>query len=251
MQLSFDFYYDIEFEQYAEKKHLSHSLTKMVLILPESILILDTTLKMITGYYENGFVVMDRKKIFYKYLKKNLIYDILSYCPILFQGFYKEVIFNNSHSYGVILKCLQLLVFCKLKRIRTMIQNFEQIIVLNGEHDYILSFFKVCLKIVFTAHINACVWHAVAYNNHMDDSTWLDSSGLRGASWTTKYWNSLYWATSVMVTSGYGEKVSPQNHTELFTGVCILLVSSFAFGFTLNSMKEIFDQISKNESEFK
>lgn len=251
MQLSFDFYYDVEFELYAEKKNLSHFITKFFLLLPESILILDTSLKMITGYYENGTIVTDRKKILLKYLKKNLIFDILSYFPILMQGFYKDVIFNVHASYGIIMKFFQLLVFCKLKRIYAMIQNFEQIIVLNGEHDYLLSLLKVCLKLVFTAHINACVWHAVAYNNNMDDTTWLDSSGLRGLSWTTKYWNSLFWATAAMCTMGYGEKISPQNNTELFTGFCILLVSSFALGFTINSMKEIFDQMSKNEKELK
>ena len=251
MQLSFDFYYDVEFEHYAEKKDWSHSLTKMIELLPEAILILDTSLKMITGYYENGLIVMDRKKIFVKYLKKNLIFDILSYCPILIQGFYKDVIFNISASYGVILKAIQLLVFCKMKRIHTMIQNFEQIIVLNGEHDYILSLIKVCWKIVFMAHINACVWHAVAYNNSTDEVTWLISSNLIGSNWAVKYWHSLYWATSAMVTIGYGEKISPQNNTELFAGVCILLVSAFMFGFTLNSMRQIFNQMSKNEDEFK
>lgn len=251
MQLSFDFYYDLEFELYTAEKGWSHSLTKALLVLPEAILITDSTLKMITGYYENGMIVMDRKKIFLKYLLKNLIFDILSYCPILIQGFYKEVIFELSSSYGVVMKAMQLLVFCKLKRIHTMIQNLEQIILLNGEHDYILSLVKVCWKIVFGAHVNACVWHAVAYYNNMNDFTWLDYSDLKGASWVTKYWTSLYWATSSMVTIGYGEKVSPQNNTELFTGVCILLVSSLIFGFTLNSMKQIFDQMSKNENEFK
>ena len=251
MQLSFDFYYDVEFELYTTEKGWSPMLTKAILVLPEAILILDSSLKMITWYYENGMIVMDRKKILFKYLLKNLIFDILSYTPILIQGFYRDVIIQLSMSYGVILKVMQLLVFCKLKRIHTMIQNLEEIIVLNGEHDYILSLVKVCWRIVFGAHVNACVWHAVAYYNNVDNITWLDYANLRGASWVVKYWNSLYWATSVMVTIGYGEKVSPQNNIELFIGVCILLVSALIFGFTLNSMKQIFDHMSKNENEFK
>ena len=251
MQLSFDFYYDVEFETFSEHQGWSHSLTKAILVLPEAILILDSSLKMITGYYENGLIVMDRKKILLKYLLKNLIFDVLSYCPILIQGFYKEVIFSLSSKYGVVLKAMQLLVFCKMKRIHTMIQNLEQIILLNGEHDYIVSLFKICWKIIFAAHVNACVWHAVAYYNNVNDYTWLDYANLRGTGWVLKYWNSLYWATSAMVTIGYGEKVSPQNFVELFTGVVILLISSFMFGFTLNSMKQIFDQMSKTETEFK
>jgi len=249
MQLSFDIYYDDQFELYALSKNYSPQVIQFILMIPEAIMITDTMLKFITGYYENGVIILSKKCIIKKYLKKGLIFDILSYCPILIQGFYKNKVFNNS-SVGFLLKGLQLLVFCKMKRINTLLRNFEDVIVLNGKHDYLLNLVRVCFRIVFVAHINACVWHSIAYYN--DGSyTWLLAGKLINENWVTKYWNSLYWAVSVMVTLGVSEKMSPQNNYELFFGVFIILVSAFIFGYTLNSMRQIFDLMSKNESEFK
>ena len=249
MQLSFDIYYDDQFEKYAHSKHYSKSAIDFILMIPEAIMITDTCLKFITGYYENGIIITDKEKIVHKYLKKGLIFDILSYCPILIQGFYKDLVFNNA-SAGLLLKGLQLLVFCKMKRINTLIRNFEDVIVLNGKHDYLLNLVRICFKIVFVAHINACVWHSIAYYND-DNYNWLLAGKLIDATWVSKYWNSLYWAVSVMVTMGVGDKMTPQNNIELFVEVVIILVSAFIFGYTLNSMRQIFDLMSKNEAEFK
>lgn len=249
MQLSFDIYYDDQFTKYAHSKHYSPEVTHFILAIPEVIMICDTCLKFITGYYENGIIILSKSKIIKKYLKKGLIFDILSYCPILIQGFYRDLVFNNSQA-GILLKSLQLLVFCKMKRINALIRNLEDVIALNGKHDYLLSLVRVCFRIVFVAHINACVWHALAYYNS-DEYTWLLAGKLIDASWVSRYWNSLYWAVSVMVTMGVSEKMDPQNNVELFFGVAILLVSAFIFGYTLNSMRQIFDLMSKNETEFK
>ena len=249
MQLSFDIYYDEQFELYAHSKHYTPTAIQFILMIPEVIMITDTMLKFITGYYENGVIILSKEKIIKKYLKKGLIFDILSYCPILIQGFYKDKVFNNS-STGLLLKGLQLLVFCKMKRINALLRNFEDVIVINGKHDYLLNLVRVCFRIVFVAHINACIWHSIAYYND-GEYTWLLAGKLIDATWVSRYWNSLYWAVSVMVTLGVADKMSPQNNVELFFGVAILLVSAFIFGYTLNSMKQIFDLMSKNESEFK
>ena len=249
LQISFDIYYDDQFEKYASSKGYSEHIISFILLIPEIIMITDTTLKFITGYYENGIIIMSKEKIIKKYLKKGLIFDILSYCPILIQGFYKDKVFTNS-STGLLLKSLQLLVFCKMKRINTLLRNFEDVIVLNGKHDYLLNLVRVCFRIVFVAHINACVWHGIAYYND-SEYNWLLASELIDANWVSKYWNSLYWAVSVMVTMGVGDQMSPKNNVELFFGVAILLVSAFIFGYTLNSMRQIFDLMSRNETEFK
>ena len=250
MQISFDIYYDEQFTILMESKHISSNITHFILMIPEAIMITDTLLKFITGYYEQGIIIMSKEKIIKKYLKKGLIYDILSYCPILIQAFYKDSIFKSNGDIGLILKFLQLLVFCKLKRIHTLLRNFEDVIVLNGKHDYLLSLVRISFRIVFVAHLNACVWHAIAYYSSYE-KTWLIYAGLADGTWVEKYWNSMYWAVSAMVTVGFGEKVSPQNPMELAVGVCILLISAYIFGFTLNSMRQIFDLMSKNENEFK
>lgn len=121
----------------------------------------------------------------------------------------------------------------------------------NGKNDYLLSLVRISFRIFFVAHTNACIWHACAYYNSSASSTWLDYGHLKDSPWTERYWNAMYWAVSSMVTTGFGEKVSPQNNTELVVGVGILFISAFMFGFTLNSMGQIMESMSKNENEFK
>lgn len=251
LQISFDIYYDEQFTILMDSKEISPAVTHFLLTIPEIILVIDTVLKFITGYYEQGVIIMSKKKIIIKYLKKGLLFDILAYCPILIQAFYKDSIFKSNGDLGLILKFLQLLVFCKLTRINVLLRNFEEIIFLNGKHDYLLNLLRISFKIFFVAHVNSCVWHACAYYNSVSTSTWLTYAQLKDGSWVEKYWTSMYWAVSSMVTTGFGEKVSPQNTMELAVGVGILFVSAFAFGFALNAMGQILEAMSKNENEFK
>ena len=245
MQLSFDFYYEIEFEELLEHYHFHHNLSSFLVFLPEFCLIIDTLLKFNTGYYENGLVITHRKHIIKHYLKNGIIFDMLSYCPIFIQSLTR----NSNFSF----KVLQILVFCKSKRIQIIINNFKEMISLRGKHDYIISFIILTFEIIFFCHLNACLWHFVAYYypSTQETITWLDSSHTRGLPWPTRYFYSLYWSVSVMVTIGFGEKVSPQNNVELLVGIFIFLGSALFFGYTINVIREISNEITKNEKEYK
>ena len=148
------------------------------------------------------------------------------------------------------LKFLQLLIFCKIKRVQMIMTNFENIISLNGKHDYILNLVNLLYQIIFFTHIIACIWHGIAYYNNFSEVTWLEIGNIREMACVTRYLHSLYWSVSVMVTIANSHCL-PQNNLELSIGVIIFLVSSIFFGFALNSMREIFDQISKNDKEYK
>ena len=244
LQLGFGFDFDHEFHSFLQFYNIANKLNTFITLIPEIILVLDSLLKLITGYYENGLVITEKNHIIHHYLKKGLVFDLLSYCPILAQS-----IFNQN---GLTIKLLQLLVFCKLKRVQIIVQNFQEMISLNGKHDYILSLIILTFQIIFFCHINACIWHSVAYYYPSDDvKTWIDYSGIKSLEWSEKYYYSLFWSVSVMVTIGFGEKISPQNNAELIVGVAILLSSALFFGYTINSMREIFDQMAKNEKEYK
>ena len=127
---------------------------------------------------------------------------------------------------------------------------FSGYLVLNGEHDYLLTILKICFKIIFLAHVSACVWHAVGYYNNSGETTWIDAIDLKSSAWVDRYWNSLFWAVSNIVSIGY-QKVAPQNNFELFFGVMIVLFSAFVFGYALFSMQNIYNEISKEEIDFK
>ena len=247
MQLCFDMFYDDEFEHLFEKMELNHSLAFFILFLPEMFLITDTLLKFITGFYENGVVVEDRMEIINHYIKKGLIYDIFSYVPVVSQSIIKKFFPHLT----LILKIAQFLMFFKVKRVKIAVANYEEIIASGGKHDYLLSACRLMYVIIFLAHLNACLWHLVAYFYPGECCTWLDSSDLRHAHWTNRYLYSLYWAISMMSTIGFGEKISPQNLAECVAGIGIMIISILLFGYCLNSMKQILDLMSKEENDYK
>ena len=244
LQIGFDFYYDEEVLDIFHSAKISTFLSEMIILVPEILLIIDTILKFFTGFYENGVVITDRVEIIRHYLKKGLFFDILSYCPILAQPFLKKSSFG-----GFFLKFVQLLMFCKLKRVKLIMSNFQEIISLKGKHDHILQLLILAYRIVLFSHVIACLWHAVGFYNE-NGNAWLDALNLRKESWNLRYWRTLYWAVSVMVTISNGQ-ILPQNPVEYGVGVLVFLVSALFFGYSLNTMRGIFESMERNEKIYK
>ena len=190
VQIGFDINCQEKLHHYLIIKNFSGFLAELIVLIPEILLIIDTILKFITGlpsilnifskvftigYYENGLVITKKSHICEHYLKKGLIFDLLSYCPILAQSMFSQTSFA--------LKILQLLMFSKIKRIRIIISNFEEMISLEGQNDYILSLIRLFLQIIFFAHIIACIWHGTAIYNNVSAITWLDYSHTKEMTW--------------------------------------------------------------------
>ena len=248
MQICFDMFFDDELELLFENNNVNHRVAGFITLFPEIMLIFDTILKFITGYYENGIIVEDKSLIIHHYIKKGLIFDILSYLPLILTSIFKKS-FPELTSF---LKCLQLLLFFKLKRVKIAISNYEEIIASNGKHDFLLSACKLMYVILFITHLNGCIWHACAYFSLGGNNlTWLDYSQLKSSHWAVRYLYSLYWAISIMATIGFGEKISPQNNYECILGIFILIISVLLFGYCINSMKQILDMMFKEEQEYK
>ena len=250
MQLSFDFFYDEEFEKYCEQKQINHNLSKFIVLLPEILLIMDTFLKFITGIYVNGVIVTEKKIIIEHYIKKGLIYDLLAYFPIIIQGVLRTNIEALSMN-NTIIKLIQMLMFCKSKRVSIALSNFQEIISSSGQNDYILGGFRSMLSILFVTHVNACAWHAVAYFNQKDEVTWLVTSGLIHSDWTKKYLISMYWSASVFSKVGFGENFIPQNNIEYLFGYGSISVAVIMFGYALCSIQEIFELMSAERKHYK
>ena len=253
MQLCFDVFYDDAIEEALIEHHINQHIAQFIVMIPEIFLILDTLLKFITGFYEDGVIVVDKKEIVKHYLKKGLIFDIFSYFPVITQGVLRKSYPTLFDEHEITIKYLQLMLFFKLKRVTIAINNFEEIISSKGGHDFILSAFRLLYVIFFVTHMNACIWHAVGYFNPEAESvnTWLKQSGIVNEHWLVKYLTCMYWSISTFATIGFDHKISPQNNLEMLAGVFILVVSVLIFAFSINSMKQILDMMSKEEKEYK
>ena len=247
MQLCFDMFYDDEFEHLFMSYNYNHSLIFFILFLPEIFLIFDTLLKFVTGYYEDGVVVEDRGLIIDHYIKKGLLFDLVSYVPVLMQSIVKKFF----PKLGFVLKIAQLLMFFKIKRVKIAITNYEEIIASGGKHDYLLSACKLIYVTLFISHLNACFWHMAAYFYPLQCCTWLDTTDLRSVHWGERYLHSFNWAISIMATIGSSDGIYPTNNLEYVMAIIISIVSVFFFGYCINSMKQILDMMSKEENDYK
>ena len=252
MQICFDIFYDDEFEEILGDMEINHKVSIFLVGIPDLFLIIDTFLKFFTGFYEDGVVIVEKSAIAAHYFKKGLIFDLLSYFPVIIQGIMRKSYPEFFDGHEFVIKLAQLLMFFKVKRVKMALSNFEEIIASRGGHDNILRVLRLVFVNFFIAHINACIWHAVAYFPPFskDTVTWLDESNLKEEYWLVKYLNSIFWAISMMSTINYN-KISPQNNFELLIASFILVVSVFLFGYSIISMKQILDILSKNENEYK
>lgn len=248
MQLCFDIFYDEELLHAFHSLNMNSNLANFISLLPEIMLLIDTVLKFFTGFYENGIIVEEKSIIAHHYLKKGLVFDILSYLPVTIQSFVHKYFPN----YGWMLRLFQMLMLFKLKRVKTAVSNYQEIISANGKHDCFLSACKLMYVIIFIAHLNACIFHAVAFYAPDDNyETWLTDSGLKHSSWVERYVNVFYWSVSVMATIGYGEKIGPRNNLECVVGSFILIESLLLSGYCINTMKELVDMMTKDEKDYK
>lgn len=245
MQIGFDFFLDDEIKKICSEAQIAN-LAKMFVLLPEIILATDSILKFITGIYINGVIVNDKHVIAEHYLKTGLIYDIMAYFPIFIQGFWRGF-FPQLHE--IYAKVLQLLMFCKLKRVSIAFSNFQEIVSSKGKHDYLLSSVSLFLSVFFIVHLNACAWHSLGFYN--TSNTWLKASGFYENPWIERYWISMYFSVGIMVNSSNTNRFSPQNMWEYVYLIFALLFSAGLFGYIIFSIKEILEIKWKKAKEYK
>lgn len=75
------------------------------------------------------------------------------------------------------------------------------------------------------------------------------ATGIEHSEWYVQYVNAVYWAVNTMSTIGYGD-ISPQTPVERGIGILFLLIASFVFAYTMNSIGAALQQISEKHEEY-
>ena len=230
LEISFDF--DIS----PQKNWIEYLLIK---IIPVWIFFIDIGVHLLTAYYSKGVYIFSKSKILYRYMKNDLFLDSISLVPFAFAIYFQS-------------KFVQLFFIIRVFNLKNIVNNLNEYNQLNEKIQGIIDLIKLLFIITFLSHLIACIWHylAIIEIDQGISPNWLSKYYLLDYSWQDRYIYSLYWSLTTMITIGYGDIV-PTNSNETIFAVFIMVISSGVFGYCINGVGEILQNMYRKEEEFK
>lgn len=219
------------------KSTIFYEITSIIEKSVSFLFLADIIINLNHTFYENGSEIKNRKKIIIFYLKSTFIYDLTSILGVYLM--YK----NDS--------IFQILILFKIKSLSSYLNSIENFLLSNFLEGLVKILIQMT-KILYVAHILSCIFNLLSNqlikNGHYSNS-WILENNLLNSDWIEKYTNAYYWAITTLTTVGYGD-ITPKNNIEKIFSIFVMLLGSGMFAYNLNKLSNIFNDISKDQTEY-
>lgn len=195
------------------------------------------------SYYREGQLITKKSEIAKNYLRTNFWLDFFIILIML--------IWNIGNVYEInytALKFLNLFYFMKIRRVKQIFNEIEELFVVNENYYNIFSLFILLIRIFIVSHIAACVWFSLS---QLSNDGWTKhTENLNLSNWYSKYLYSFYFVIITLNTVGYGD-ITPINEYEIVFCIIFVVIGCMMFAYTLNCFGTIFYSFYKKDREFK
>lgn len=192
-----------------------------------------------TAYYSKGLLIIDQKRVFRHNLNLSFILEALA---VIF-GLLYLVVESKSAKY------LTYFTLVRVRHARGFIVKIEDHSQLGKQSSGLFKLIWLILVVMTLAHLSGCIFHEIADSELRSDPTnWLMQWADSNAPVYERYIDALYWAFTTMITVGYGEIVPSTTKERIYT-VFIMAVACGVFGYFVNTIGYIFNQISGSRAE--
>ncbi|XP_077597217.1 cyclic nucleotide gated channel subunit alpha 2b [Stigmatopora nigra] len=205
--------------------------------LCDLIYIMDTCLRLRTGFLEQGLLVKDRHKLMKNYVRTcQFKLDILSILP-------------TDLAYFVTGIHTPQLRFNRLLRFPRMFEFFDRTET-RTEYPNIFRICNLVLYILVIIHWNACIYYAISKSLGLGSDTWVfpNASKPEFSSLTRTYIYCLYWSTLTLTT--IGEMPAPVRDEEYLFVVFDFLVGVLIFATIVGNVGSMIANMNATRAEF-
>lgn len=206
-------------------------------------------LSFITGYDEDGLLVLNLRKTCRNYGTTWFILDL----ALVSLDWTILVLDSDGDSAGVArlsrtirsLRFLRLLRLGRVVRLGSIIESVkEQLSSRMANIQY--SIMKIIFQLLIYNHIIACLWYGIGAEDH-DDSSWVEKMQLNERSVSVRYATSLHWAYSQL---GVGStEIEAINLNERIFSIVVSFMALLSFSTVISSMTSLLAALQKLKND--